>query len=343
MFSKEPEFNMKESELRYRTLLAQSSEGILVFDSGTRKIIESNKQLLSLLGYNEEEFSNLRIDDLIDDDPYRYVEEFKQVVRGKAIRTAVNFKCKNGAKVEADVRASLIDCDVKGNCLVNVIDLTSKKQLAEVLKISLGYIKRAVEGTVNALVTMSEKKDPYTNSHQARVAKLASSIAREMGLGGSQLERIINASKLHDLGKINIPTDILAKPGALSPPEMEIIKAHPAIGCEILAKIPFYYAIAMIVAQHHERWNGTGYPRRLAGEEVLLEARIIAVADVVEAISSHRPYRPALGIDKALIEIEANSGILYDPQIVKACSAVLKNNDMDMEKIFFNAPMGAPF
>lgn len=194
--------------------------------------------------------------------------------------------------------------------------------------------KALLDKTVNALSMISEIKDSYTHAHQMRVAKLASSIAMEMGLKGPQLESIVIAGKLHDLGKINIPADILAKPGRLSGPEMEIIKSHPESGYEVLSEIPFDYPIAKIVVQHHERWNGSGYPHQLSGQNILFEARIIAVADVVEAMSSHRPYRPSLGVDKALEEIETNSGILYDPQVVRACARVLRRNDMDLEKIF---------
>lgn len=329
------ELNIEDCELKYMTLLSQSSEGVFVFDPQTRKIIESNKQFLNLLDYKKDEYLLLGLQDILADDPHRYKDQFAKVEQGEIIQTPVNFICKDGQKIETDVRASLIECDMKKYYFATVTNLSRQKQYTEALKISLDYTKRAIEGTVNALTTISEKKDPYTNNHQARVAKLASSIAKEIGLEGSRLKRIIIASQLHDLGKINIPTDILAKPGTLSAPEMEIIKDHPASGCEILAKIPFYYSIATIVFQHHERWNGSGYPDQLKGEDILLEARIIAVADVVEAISSHRPYRPALGIDKALEEIEMNSGILYDPQIVKACLAVFKNNAMDIEKIFF--------
>lgn len=174
-------------------------------------------------------------------------------------------------------------------------------------------ITKVIEATMEA-------KDPYTVQHQRRVTKIALSIAGNMGLSDAALEKLRIAGTLHDLGKVAIPTEILVKPGRLTDQEFSIIKTHPQTGYEILKPLEFPGQTTQIVLQHHERWNGSGYPRGLSGNDILLEARILGVADVVEAMATHRPYRPALGIDEAMHELALNRGILYDPQVVESCS-----------------------
>ena len=162
-------------------------------------------------------------------------------------------------------------------------------------------------------------RDPYTAGHQRRVTQLAHAIANEMGLPEERIEGIRMAGLIHDLGKINVPAEILSKPGTLTELEYGLIQMHPQIGHDVLKTIDFPWPVAQTVLQHHERMNGSGYPQGLSGEDVLLEARILGVADVVEAMASHRPYRPPRGIDKALQEISQNRGILYDPEVVDIC------------------------
>jgi PAS domain S-box-containing protein len=198
-------------------------------------------------------------------------------------------------------------------------DITERKLMEEELQHSLDMLRRAVNGTVQVIATTVEIRDPYTAGHQQRVADLARTIATKMGLPSEQINGIRMAGVIHDLGKISIPAEILSKPSKLIEIEFNLIKTHPQVGYDILKEVEFSWPIAQIVLQHHERMDGSGYPSGLSGEDILLEARIIAVADVVEAIASHRPYRPAFGIDKALEEISENSGILYDPVVVNAC------------------------
>ncbi len=189
---------------------------------------------------------------------------------------------------------------------------------------SHGRIQRLFQQVVNALSVTAEMRDPYTAGHQHRVTQLACAIARDMGLPDEQVAAINIAGLLHDIGKIVVPAEILAKPGRLSELELGLIKTHSRIGYEILRSIEFPWRIAEMVRQHHEMLDGTGYPDGLKGEEILLEARIIAVADVVEAISSHRPYRPSLGTETAFEEISSKSGIKYDPQVVEVCLRLFK-------------------
>jgi len=199
------------------------------------------------------------------------------------------------------------------------------------LKERVKELKRAMNATIETMSKIVEAKDPYTAGHQQRVSQLATAIAKELNLSQDKIEGIRIASLIHDIGKIGLPTEILSKPIKLSNIEFSLIKEHSQIGYDILKSIDFSYPVANIVLQHHERLNGSGYPHHLKGDEILLEACIIGVADVVEAMSSHRPYRPALGIDKALEEISQNKGILYDPEVVDACLKLFKEKGFKFE------------
>lgn len=192
-------------------------------------------------------------------------------------------------------------------------------QLQQELVKHQSKLRDTLEATVEALASVIEACDPYTAGHQRRVAQLATALAMEMGLSQDRIEAVHLAGIVHDIGKIQVPAEILTKPGKLTEIEFNLIKQHSDAGCEILKNIDFPWPIAEIVRQHHERLDGSGYPLGLKNDEILLEARILAVADVVEAMSSHRPYRPALGTGVALEEIARNSGTLYDPEVVKAC------------------------
>ena len=198
-------------------------------------------------------------------------------------------------------------------------ELAERKQAEKELKRSSKKLQKLVEEIIQAIALVTELRDPYTSGHQQRVTLLACAIAKEMNLNEKIIKEIRVSGTLHDIGKIHIPSEILSKPGRLTENEFNIIKTHSEAGYNILKSIEFPWPIAPVVLQHHERTNGSGYPAGLLVKDILLEARVLAVADVVEAMSSHRPYRPALGINKALEEISRNKGILYDPEVVDAC------------------------
>ncbi|MFB3894996.1 MAG: HD domain-containing phosphohydrolase [bacterium] len=210
-------------------------------------------------------------------------------------------------------------------------DVTDRKRAEIALEKSYRDLRRVLDETVNALASALETRDPYTAGHERRDAQLACAIAKEMGLSENHIEGIRIGALLHDIGKISIPAEILSKPGKLTSLEFELIKAHPQVGFDILKNVEFPWPVAQIVYQHQERWDGSGYPQKLNADQIILEARILAVADVVEAMSSHRPYRPAFGIDIALEEIEKNKGILYYPQAVDACLRLFHENKFKFE------------
>ncbi len=196
----------------------------------------------------------------------------------------------------------------------------------EELKNTLSQLRLSLEATIQALAATAEARDPYTAGHQRRVADLSRAIAQKMGLSHDQVDGVRMAGSIHDLGKIYVPSEILNKPGKIRPSEFELVKSHPEVGHEILQNIAFPWPVAEIEIQHHERLDGSGYPNGLKGDEIILEARIVAVADVVESMSSHRPYRPALGIDEALAEIKNGSGKLFDERVVDACVLVFEED-----------------
>jgi putative nucleotidyltransferase with HDIG domain len=184
----------------------------------------------------------------------------------------------------------------------------SRKQYSDVL-----------EQIIQAIALTIEKRDPYTAGHQARVSLLAAAIAQELQWDAEQINGLRLACMVHDIGKIQVPAEILSRPGRLPPVEYAIVKIHVQAGYDILSQVSFPWPIADVILQHHERLDGSGYPHGLKGESILPQARIMAVADVVEAMASHRPYRPALGLERALEEIQRGAGSLYDSEVVAAC------------------------
>jgi PAS domain S-box-containing protein len=226
---------------------------------------------------------------------------------------------KDGSAMPVEIFARILVVEDRELILSVARDITERKQAETRVSQGLDSLRRALQGTVVALANTVELKDPYTAGHQRRVAQLSCGIARELGWSPDQVEGIQVLCFLHDMGKIAVPAEILNKPGKISLTEFSLIKVHPQVGYDILKDIAFPWPIARGVLQHHERLDGSGYPSGLTAEGITPEAKILAVADVVEAISSHRPYRPALGIDQALKEITDNRGKLYDPDAVDVC------------------------
>lgn len=212
-----------------------------------------------------------------------------------------------------------------------VTSILERRRAEKERQVNINKLNKAESGFIHAISLMVESRDLYTAGHQQRVAELARKIAMEMHLAGDQIEGIYTAGYIHDLGKIHVPAEILTKPGQLSQIEMSIVKTHPQVGFDILKELEFPWPIARIVHEHHERWDGSGYPRGLQADEICLEARVLCVADVVEAMSSHRPYRPMLGTDAAVNEISNNQGTLYDPQVSGACIRLIRQEGFSIE------------
>jgi len=201
------------------------------------------------------------------------------------------------------------------------------------MKLKQNEMERTLEGIIHAVSLVMETRDPYTASHQRRVAELVKAIAGEMELPKWQVLGVYICGLLHDVGKVAVPTEILSKPGKINHDEFNIIKNHCRVGCEILQKINFPWPVTQTILQHHERLNGSGYPLGVSRDTIILEARILGVADVIEAISSHRPYRPALGLEIALEEVSRASGTLYDAKVVNACLKLFRKNEPEFDRL----------
>jgi HD-GYP domain-containing protein (c-di-GMP phosphodiesterase class II) len=209
-------------------------------------------------------------------------------------------------------------------------EVERRKRVQQQFQESLDNLKRIIGGTVLAISRTVEKRDPYTSGHQQRVAELCKAIGFDLGLAKDQVEGLFIASAMHDIGKVSLPAEILSKPSQLNSIEISLIQGHAQSGYDILKSVDFPWPVAQIVLQHHERLDGSGYPQGLSGDDILLEARIVGVADVVEAVSSHRPYRPAIGMDKALDEIDSHKNALYDPDVVDACLRLVREKHFEL-------------
>jgi HD-GYP domain-containing protein (c-di-GMP phosphodiesterase class II) len=241
----------------------------------------------------------------------------------------LEFYCKDGRTIILDCTFQFVR-DEQGKAtgiLAEGRDITERKRAEEQLQQTLDSLRKSVGATIQVMVSAVEMRDPYTAGHQIRTADLARAIATEMGLPKDKIDGIRMAGSIHDIGKLSIPAEILSKPTKLTDIEFSLIKEHSHSGYEMLKDVESQWPLAQIVYQHHERMNGSGYPRNLKGDEILIEARIMAVADVVEAMASHRPYRPGLGIEPALEEIEKNKGIVYDNAVADACLRLFREKN----------------
>lgn len=200
---------------------------------------------------------------------------------------------------------------------------------AQELEQNLERLQSTLDGVVDAMSRVVEMRDPYTSGHQQRVSRLAGAIARRLALPDEQINGIRMVGRIHDIGKVIIPSEILCKPGALNGLEFEMMKNHAQAGYDILNNIEFPWPVADVVLQHHERMDGSGYPNGLTGDAICREARVLAVADVLESMATHRPYRPALGLDLAIEELQRHRGDLYDTDVVDACIDLVQGEGLD--------------
>ncbi|MEA2016790.1 MAG: PAS domain S-box protein, partial [Actinomycetota bacterium] len=322
---KEAEKLLKDSEEFSSSLMENSPNQIVVFNSDF-SIRYVNKAMENLIGIKSDKLTGKK-------PPYpwwpkkkikEYREKFDEVFREGCIRKECRYVNKMGVGFWVEVYSKPVFSGRELEYVImNWFDITDRKIIEKDLRRSYERLQRTLESVINTLASLVEKRDPYTSGHQKRVAKLSVAIARELGLSNETIESIRLAAIIHDIGKINIPASILTKPGKLTDIEFSLIKTHARTGYEMIKNIEFPMPIAKMILQHHEKMNGSGYPQGLKGEEIMLEARILTVADVVEAMSSDRPYRPALGIEVALEEIEKNKGKLYDSRAVDACVRVI--------------------
>jgi PAS domain S-box-containing protein/putative nucleotidyltransferase with HDIG domain len=327
---KELEISFRQKEQRLDIVLENMRDivGYIDLDGIVQLISPSHKDVL---GYEEGEFNGKSVFNFVHPEDIDEVKlAFKEMIEDHSLKR-VQYRCKHSQghylwfeSIGKNTK------DEKGNITGVVIgtrDITDQKYAEQENERTLMQLRSALEGIVQAIIKTVETRDPYTAGHQRRVAQIACAIAKEIGLPKDRIEATRIAALIHDIGKINVPSEILTKPGKIDENEWNIIKTHPEVGYDILKEIEFPWPIADIIIQHHERINGTGYPSGMTGEEISIEAKILAVADVVEAMSSHRPYRPALGIEKALEEITAKKGEFFWDNAVDACVKLFRDSN----------------
>ncbi len=319
---------LKENELRLSTILNSIGDAVIVIDTD-EKLTYINPIAEKMLEYSNEEIVNKKIGSIVK------VKD----INGVTIETLLNENIHSDNRIELisssnkaiPVSTNLSPLNdftgtLKGSVLV-LRDISKQLESEMKLQESFQQLRTSMGGVIQAMAHTVETRDPYTSGHQKRVTDIARHIAQKLELSEEEIEGIRMAGVIHDLGKISIPAEILSKPGKITAIEYNIIKNHPETGYNILKNIEFPWPVAEIVYQHHEKLDGSGYPRGLKDGEICIEARVIAVADVVEAMSSHRPYRASLGIEVALEEIKTNSDILYDKDVVDACIKIFKEDN----------------
>jgi PAS domain S-box-containing protein len=319
---KRTEEELRKNEASFQDLFHEAPVGYFEYDAQGR-ITRVNQTELDMLGYPLEEMIGQPVWKFIVEE-----ETARQQILAKLAGAVPPFRGfertyrrKDGTIFPVLIQDRLMK-DEQGNitgirCAIQ--DITERKQAEEKLLRTLESLRKAFGTIIKVMVSAVEVRDPYTAGHQIRSADLARTIAKEMGLPQEKIDGIRMAGSIHDIGKLSIPAEILSKPTRLTEIEFSLIKEHSRSGYEILKDVESPWPLAEIVYQHHERMDGSGYPRNLKGDDILMEARIMAVADVVESMASHRPYRAGLGIDAALEEISKNRDILYDPEVSDAC------------------------
>jgi PAS domain S-box-containing protein len=329
------EEKLRESEANYRQLFDNSPAAIYRVDYKNGRFLKANDIFCEYLGYRQEELISLSPYDVLTEESKKlFLERMEKIAMGVEVPKTVEFEIVDrkgklrclqlDIKNIYDTEGHVVAADVVAN------DIPERKKEEEKLRLTLESLRNAHGAIIQVMVSAIEMRDPYTSGHQIRSADLARAIATEMGLSKEQIDGIRLAGSIHDIGKLSVPAEILSKPTKLTDLEFSLIKEHSLIGYEMLKGVESSWPLAQIVYQHHERMNGSGYPRNLKGDEILIDARIMAVADVVESMASHRPYRPSLGIEAALEEIEKNKGILYDDTVADVCLRLFREKDYSL-------------
>ncbi len=324
------EEEIKSSEERLKLLFEYAPDGYFLTDLKGH-FLDGNKAMEEITGYEKNELVGKSFAEAkllsIDQIPKAQALLARNATGERTGPDEFTYARKDGSRTIVGIRTYPVRIDGKTVVLGIARDITEYKRTQEELRRSYDRMQKVLEDTINALTSAVEKRDPYTAGHQHRVAVLADAISKRMELPDHQKEGLHVAALVHDIGKINVPAGILNKPSSLSDAEFALVKDHVLVGYDILRTIEFPWQVAEIVFQHHERLDGSGYPMGIKGSDIMMEAKILAVADVVESMMAHRPYRPARGRDQAIAEITANDKILYDFSVVKACLEVLNEED----------------
>ena len=330
---KRKELELRESQALIASLVDNMLDAAVIIDQGGKTLF-ANNAAAELMGItSQQDMVGKHFREFIHPGYLKSVIKNYLMVKRRHARFLNEYKIITPGGEEKDVEGLGTNIMFRGMPahIVTLRDISERKSAEKKIRDGIIRLSKNLEETVIALASAFEMKDPYTAGHQKRVTEIASAIALEMDIEKERFQGMRLASLVHDIGKINVPTEILSKPGIITEPEFALIRTHSQAGYDILKKINFPWPISRIVLQHHERMDGSGYPNGLSGREILLEARIIAVADVIEAMATHRPYRASLGIEKALEEIERNRGQLYDKDVADTCLRLFRSGKFRLE------------
>jgi PAS domain S-box-containing protein len=323
------EQRLERRETYFRALIENCNDVILVVDAGAMVKYES-RGIERMLGYTPaERVGRSSLEHVHPDDAARVRAGYQRLLQGEAQHVAMEFRMrrKNGSwRTVEGIGSGTLDIDGEKVGVVNLHDVTERRHAEH-------RLLKGMEGAISAIAAAAELRDPYTAGHERRVADLAAAIGREMGLAEERVRGLHLAGVVHDIGTIHVPAEILVKPSRLSQLETAMVRTHCQAGHDVLRNVDFPWPIARIVLQHHEHVDGSGYPQGLKGEDILLEARILAVADVVEAMVSHRPYRPAATLDAALSEIVMSRGTRFDARAVDACLRLFRERNYTLPQV----------
>jgi PAS domain S-box-containing protein len=330
---KRKELELRESQALIGSLVDNMLDAAVIIDQGGKTLFANNAAAELMDMTSPQDMAGKHVREFIHPDHMKSVIRNYLMVKRRHARFLNEYKIITSNGREKDVEGLGTNIMFKGMPahIVTLRDISERKSAEKKIRNGILRLSKNLEETVISLASAFEMKDPYTAGHQRRVTEIASAIALEMAIEKERFQGMRLASLVHDIGKINVPTEILSKPGKITEPEFALIRTHSQAGYDILKKINFPWPIAKIVLQHHERMDGSGYPNGLSGQEILLEARIIAVADVMEAMSTHRPYRASLGIETALEEIETNRGVLYDKNVAEICLKLFRSGKFRFE------------
>jgi len=316
---------LRASEQHFRTLIEQAVMGIYVRRDG--RFLYVNPHFCQMFGWSREELQGQEIWGFVRNDDatvQRIRAAWAALDAGQdVVQYNVSVRRKDGQWRELALQARRILWDGAPADIVVAEDVTERREAEAQIARYVQQLEASMRGTLQAVSNMIDQRDPYTAGHERRVGLIAAAIGAELGWDAKRCEMMELVGLVHDIGKIAVPAEILTKPGRLTDLEMQLMRQHAEVGYQILKDVPFPYPVADIIRQHHERLDGSGYPRGLKGEQILPEARVLAVADVVESIATHRPYRPARGLDAALDELERGRGTLFDPEVIDAFARLL--------------------
>jgi PAS domain S-box-containing protein len=325
---------LEASEERYRALIEQSVVGTYVVEDEVFRY--ANPRMEEIFGYQPGEMVGKHVVEIAaPGDQQLVAERILGRLAGEKTSARHQFRGvrKDGSRLVVEIHGTLAQISGRRQIIGVANDVTEQSEAEARERAHLLRTEEAMRGTIIVVDRMVELRDPYTAGHERRVAEIAEAIALEMRLDAARVEGLRLGAAIHDIGKLAIPTDILSKPTRLTPIEYEYVQYHATAGYELLKGVSFPWPLAEMVYQHHERMDGSGYPRGLKGDDILLEARILAVADVVEAMSSHRPYRPSQGLGTALEEIERNAGVLYDERVAQVLLTLVREKGYRLPEI----------